>query len=390
MYSPDGLCPLSDDNLAFGPKPLELGLIVATTAFRIAAALLAYRLYRRYRETRFAAVTFVLGVTAVFPYVEFMEPPETFMREWLPSAASGLAMLLTALVLVRTLTELSLALDEVTKSRDRLEQRVQERTSALQDSNVALEGQIQERKRVEEALLASQSDLRSSQRDLRVLAARLIAAQEEERKRLARELHDDTSQTLAALALEIANLQRSGRLDAETLPERLSGIELKVHRLADDIHDMSRLLHPSILDDLGIEAAIRTECERFSQREGIEVRFEARRIPSEIPDDCKLTFYRIAQEGLRNIAKHAGATQALVQLAGVDGELRLLVEDSGKGFDVDEARERIGLGLVSMSERVRLLDGVLKVESELGQGAQIEVRVPLARSRDEQTASVAG
>jgi len=369
---------------------VELGLIIATTAFRIAAAWLAYRLYRRYRELRFAAVTFVLGVTAVFPYVEFMEPPQTFLREWLPSAASGLAMLLTALVLVRTLTELSQALDEVTESRDRLEERVQDRTRALQDANVALEGQIQERERAEVALLASESELRASQHDLRVLASRLIAAQEEERKRLARELHDDTSQTLAALALEIANLQRTGRSDPASVPDRLSGIELKVHRLADDIHDMSRLLHPSILDDLGIEAAIRTECERFSEREGIEVRFEARSIPSAIPDDCTLTFYRIAQEGLRNIAKHADATQALVQLSGVEGELRLRVEDSGRGFDVNEARERVGLGLVSMSERVRLLDGVLKVESEPGQGARIEVRAPLTRSRDEQTASVVG
>jgi len=369
---------------------LELGLIVATTAFRIAAAWLAYRLYRRYREIRFAAVTFVLGVTAVFPYVEFVQPEQSFWREWFPSAASGLAMLLTALVLVRTLTELSQALEEVTAARDELEERVADRTHDLKRANTRLEGEIQDRKSAEEALRASERELRVSQDDLRVLAARLIAAQEEERKRLARELHDDTSQTLAALALEIANLQRAGQRDPARVPDRLSGIELKVHRLADDIHDMSRLLHPSILDDLGIEAAIRTECERFSEREGIDVRFEARRIPETIPDDCKLTFYRIAQEGLRNIAKHSGAKRALVQLSGDADELRLRVEDSGQGFDVLRAKERVGLGLVSMSERVRLLDGELNVDSKPGQGARIEVRAPLARSRDEQTASVVG
>ncbi len=367
---------------------MEFGLIIATTAIRIAAAGLALRLFRRYREWRFAIVAFVLGVTAIFPYFEFVDPPRDFISEWLPSAASGLAMLLTALVLVRTLTELSQALEEVRAARDRLEQRVAERTVELRESNESLEGEISERTRAEEALLASETELRRSEIDLRRLAARLIAAQEEERKRLAREMHDDHSQTLAALALEIANLRRSAAAAPESVPLRLEVIEATVHKLADDIHDMSRLLHPSILDDLGLEAAIRTECKRFADREGIHVTFRARRIPGGLPDDCALTFYRIAQEALRNIAKHSGASEASIELIGEDDRLRLIVEDSGQGFVVGETRERAGLGLVSMGERVRLLEGSFNVESAPGRGTRVEVSAPLERSCHEQSTSV--
>lgn len=369
---------------------MQFGLILATTAIRIAAAWLAFRLFRRFKEWRFAIVAFVLSVTAVFPYAEFVAPPTDMFREWLPSAASGLAMLLTALVLVRTLTELRQALEEVRAAHDRLEQRVADRTAELREANASLANEISERRRAEEALLESQRELRRSEVDLRKLAARLIATQEEERKRLARELHDDMSQSLAALALEIANLKRAGFSAPDMAAERLSDMETTVHRLADDIHDLSRLLHPSILEDLGLEAAIQTECDRFAEREGIEVEFRAREVPSNIEGDCALTLYRIAQEGLRNIAKHSGAKSAFVELAGEEGSISLTIQDSGTGFDVAEARERVGLGLVSMSERMRLLEGSIEIDSAPGTGTCIRVEAPLERSRDEQTASVAG
>ena len=369
---------------------MQFGLIIATTAIRVAAAWLAFRLFRKFREWRFAIVTFVLAVTAVFPYAEFVAPPTDILREWLPSAASGLAMLLTALVLLRTLNELTQALEEVREAHNRLEQRVAERTTELREANESLANEIGERKRAEDALLASERELRRSEVDLRELAVRLIAAQESERKRLARELHDDLSQSLAALALEIANVKRLGKRSPDDALDRLSGVEATVHRLADDIHDLSRLLHPSILEDLGLEAAIQTECDRFSEREGIRVEFSARGLPEDLDDQCALTLYRIAQESLRNIAKHSGADEATVDLTGDEDGLTLTVKDTGSGFSLEEARGRVGLGLVSMGERVRLLEGALEVKTEPGKGTMIRVETPLERSRDEQTASVAG
>ena len=368
---------------------MHLGLIIATTVIRFSAAWLAFRLYRRHGGYRFAIVTFVLAVTALFPLVEIANPPNTFFREWLPTAASGLAMLLTAMILVRTLAELMQALEQIRAANDRLEQRVADRTAELRAVNESLQNEIAERKRAEEALLASEAELRRSEVDLRKLAARLIAAQEEERKRLARELHDDLSQSLAALALEIANLRRAAVRDPDSAAGRLAGVESTVHRLADDIHDISRLLHPSILDDLGLEAAVRTECERFNDREGIQVDFRASNVPPSLDDQCALTFYRVAQESLRNIAKHSHATEAFVELEGDEDDLRLTVRDGGVGFDVTEARERLGLGLVSMSERVRLLTGSIEIDSAPGRGTSIRIAVPLERNRNEQTARIA-
>lgn len=368
------------------PSNVEIALVLATSATRLAAAWMAYRLFRKLREWRFGIVTFVLAVTAAFPVLEIANEPEGFVEFWLPKLGGGLAVLLTALILVRTLIDLNRALSGLQNANDVLEQRVTERTGELQEANRSLEGEVAERRRVETALRDSEAALKRNQEELRRLAGKLIAAQEEERRRLARELHDDLSQTLAALALELTACERMA--EEERLRDRLHNAEQTVERLADDIHDMSRLLHPSILDDLGLEAAIRAECLRFSEREGIPLSLSPDEPLDGISPECALTFYRITQEALHNISKHAEASSVTVSLRNEEGGVTLRIVDDGRGFDPTADRDRNGLGLVSMGERVRLLSGSLSVDSTPGGGVCVTVIAPVQEVADEQTASV--
>ena len=368
---------------------METAFILATAAARLAAAWIALRLHRSIRETRFAIVAFVLGVSAILPLGELAGVEQLLVVGWLHDAANALAVLLTALILFRTLTDLHRAYEDIKMSYMVLDERVQERTKELSTANQNLENEVAERAKAEAALRESEAALKGSEQALRQLAVMLIAAQEEERRRLARELHDDTSQTLAALALELASLQRKAAGADDGVQTGLRRVESSVHDLAEGIHDMSRLLHPSILDDLGLDAAIRAECERVSEREGFPVVCEAIDLPEDLPKDCALTFYRITQEALHNIAKHSGTEHAQVLLQGEDDRVTLEIEDAGKGFDPASARAGSGLGLISMSERVRLLGGVLKVDSKPGEGARIRVEVPIERSTHAEAASIA-
>jgi signal transduction histidine kinase len=137
-------------------------------------------------------------------------------------------------------------------------------------------------------------------------------------------------------------------------------------------------LHPSILDDLGLVNAIEAECVSFSQREGIQVKFTSQNVPATLPRDVALCLYRIAQESLWNIAKHAHTTEAYVAIGGSQEGIVLSVEDCGAGFDPEQVRGKRGLGLASMEERVRLVGGRVSVRSMLGKGTTVEVCVPLA------------
>jgi PAS domain S-box-containing protein len=221
----------------------------------------------------------------------------------------------------------------------------------------------------------TQATLEEYRRKLQRLTAGLLAALENESKRLARELHDVFSQELASVGMQIFFLTKEAEAGSE-LANRLSEIGERIGRLADDIHRTSRELHPAILEDLGLEPALRQECRSFQERFGISTRFAARNSPSNLSKDVRLCLYRVAQESLRNIGKHAADARAVqVSLAGVPGGAILAIKDAGSGFEPGSAKKG-GLGLISMEERVRLVNGRLSIRSAPAQGTTVEVFVP--------------
>lgn len=228
---------------------------------------------------------------------------------------------------------------------------------------------ITERKRAEQAL-------ERSREELRLLSARLLAAEDSERRRISRELHDDVNQRLAILSIDLETLAGDEHLGGETT-STLESLRQQVADLSEDIHTMAYRLHPSILDDLGLSAAIRSLIDEFSKRHGIEFSFRERRFPQRIPTTVASCLYRIAQESLTNIAKHSESARGAVRLAGARDAIRLSIRDFGVGFDVEEARNhRKSLGILSMEERVRLCGGSLAIWSSPRKGSIIRVTVP--------------
>jgi PAS domain S-box-containing protein len=236
-----------------------------------------------------------------------------------------------------------------------------------------------ERKRAEEESRKSEMILRQNESDLRRLAGRLIYAQEEERSRLARELHDDLAQRLAVFAIDVGRLEQQLMDPPAPVREELREMKNGIVRISQDVHSLSRQLHPSILDDLGLIKAVESECTSFSRREGIEIVFNHENIPRVIPKDISLSLYRIIQEGLTNISKHACAEHISVSLKGTDHDVLLSVQDDGIGFDSAEVREKPGLGFSSIRERARLIHGEFSIQSQPEKGTVITVRAPLTR-----------
>jgi PAS domain S-box-containing protein len=210
----------------------------------------------------------------------------------------------------------------------------------------------------------------------RELSGRLIGAQEEERKRIARDLHDDVNQRLAMLSMETDQLGRMGMApDAQPLIEEIA---TQVKDLATEIHNLSYQLHPAKLEHLGLVAATRSLCNQQSRVWALPVDFIQAGIPRELKQPTALTLYRIVQESLQNIGKHSQATQARVELTRENDAVRLLITDNGRGFDMELVKQHAGLGLLGMRERVHSVHGHLLIQSSPGKGTSIEVRVPIS------------
>jgi len=226
---------------------------------------------------------------------------------------------------------------------------------------------ITERKTAEEALAS--------------LSGRLIDAQEDERKRIARELHDDYNQRVAMLANDLAQLAKNdgGTSAAADQSQSLRHLKDRVCELGADLHSLSHRLHPSTLKVLGLVAAVRAFCKEFEQQQGVQIDFGHEKVPREVPEDVELCLFRIAQESLRNVKRHSGANRAEVRLDCVDGRLHLAVSDRGSGFDSNKPAEQRGIGLRSMEERLRALGGHLEVRSRPMEGARIDAWLPLQR-----------
>jgi signal transduction histidine kinase len=208
----------------------------------------------------------------------------------------------------------------------------------------------------------------------------LIAAQEAERRRIARELHDDLSQKLALLNIDIELLERTSGASPGEMSARIRDLSDRAGEIAASVHLLSHELHPSKLEALGLVAAIESHCRDIRNQHDIAVEFLSSGVTMSIPPDLALCLYRIVQEALHNVVKHSGADKASVQLTRDRDSLVLHIADSGAGFAPEE-HDRTGLGLVSMRERVHYLGGKLVIHSAPGSGTRIGVRVPLEPTR---------
>jgi signal transduction histidine kinase/ligand-binding sensor domain-containing protein len=214
---------------------------------------------------------------------------------------------------------------------------------------------------------------------IRELAGRLIHAQEAERWRLARELHDDLSQRLALLSMQLELLGRRLPTEPKEALSRMRELSERVRDISTDVHRLSHELHPAKLEQLGLVATARSFCKEIAAARQLSVHFDHEDVPAVVAREAALCLYRILQESLQNVAKHSRATNARVSLTGLNGELRLVVVDDGIGSNFLSGTVRLsaGLGLASMQERVRLVNGRLSVWSSQGKGTRLEATVPV-------------
>lgn len=219
-------------------------------------------------------------------------------------------------------------------------------------------------------LLYKQKQLTRARSEQMRLSGMLINAQEDERKRVASELHDDFSQRLALLSLGLETA-------AETAPPGFQG---QLHELLNsaseigaDLHTLSHGLHSSTLDRLGLVPGVGAFCKEFTAQQGIQVAFSHDRVPRSVSPEVALCLFRVVQEGLRNVKKHSRASKARVTLNRVNGHLHLSISDDGAGFDLKDLTSKHGIGIFSMEERARLVGGRFEIRSEPRRGTQIEV-----------------
>jgi len=215
-----------------------------------------------------------------------------------------------------------------------------------------------------------------SARDIQSLAGRLLTAEEDERRRIGRELHDGVNQELAALSIALTGLEQRLGSDASARQE-IARLQARTVELSEEMRQLSHEFHPGILEYAGLSAALRSHCREFDHGHDIAVTYEPGEGLGEVPADVALCLYRVTQEALRNAAMHAKAGHASVTLTRRGTDLVLTITDDGRGFDLAEARGR-GLGLISLEERVRLVGGRLTIATEPQHGTKIEVVVRVA------------
>jgi signal transduction histidine kinase len=251
--------------------------------------------------------------------------------------------------------------DELKRARDETEQKVIERTADLRRTNAQLEAEIVERKK--------------AQAEVEHLAGRLIHAQEEERSRIGRELHDHISQRLGLLTIKIDQLRVDPAVTSDA-SRSLNELRQQTSEITTDVHRLSHRLHSSMLDYLGLVPALQRLVGEFSERHGVAIDWRHEPLPAPLSSDIALCLFRIAEEGMNNMVKHSRARTAVVALAPREGGVSLVVEDAGQGFDAKILEGKAGLGFVSMRERLRLVRGTIHVQSAPGIGTRIDAWVP--------------
>jgi PAS domain S-box-containing protein len=233
---------------------------------------------------------------------------------------------------------------------------------------------ITDKKRLEKAVEASRNEIRA-------LAASLLTAQEEERRRVSRELHDQVCQQLASLAIDIGGLAADRVAEDAQHSLKLKALQARIVKASEETRHIAHELHPSVLDDLGLVVSLRGLCKEFSERaKDIALEFTDIALPGSIPREVASCLYRVAQEGLQNIAKHANAKHVSVALTLQKGTVVLTIADDGVGFDPEAVKGRGGLGWIGMEERARMVNGKLSIAAPPSHGTRIALEVPLHAS----------
>jgi two-component system NarL family sensor kinase len=224
------------------------------------------------------------------------------------------------------------------------------------------------------------SERRRSEEKLQALRNRLTRTQEEERSRIARDLHDDIGQRLALLTIDLEQMKLASQQDGLAFAKELEALVRTAGEITSDVHNVSRRLHPSQVGLLGLAPALNNFCREFANRNSMRIQFTSACLTCKIPEEASLCLFRVAQESIRNVHKHSGCREALVELEEISGSLRLRISDRGSGFDPTAPEASQGLGLLSMEERLRSMGGELFVHSRPGGGTSIEASIPATQN----------
>jgi len=224
------------------------------------------------------------------------------------------------------------------------------------------------------------SERRRSEEKLQALRNRLTRTQEEERSRIARDLHDDIGQRLAILSIDLEQMKLASQQDGSAFARELEALVRTAGEITSDVHNISRRLHPSQVELLGLAPALNNFCREFANRNSMRIQFTSACLTCKVPEEASLCLFRVAQEAIRNVHKHSGCREALVELDEISGSLRLRISDRGAGFDPVLAEATQGLGLLSMDERLRSMGGELFVHSRPGGGTCIEACIPATQN----------
>jgi len=235
---------------------------------------------------------------------------------------------------------------------------------------------IDDEARWKRGLMIDITDQKMAKESLRELGGRLISAQEEERSRVARELHDDVNQRIAVLSIQLEQLRQDYQKSVD-ISQRFQTLQGLAYEISNDVQRLSYKLHPSKLDHLGLGPAVKSLCNELKESGKVQIEFREARVPACISPDVTLCVFRIAQEALRNCITHSGAQVVSVLLEETNNQIHLTVSDNGCGFDPESELTRKGLGFISMRERLRLVDGWMQIHSKPLRGTRVQVSVPL-------------
>jgi signal transduction histidine kinase len=318
---------------------------------------------------------------------------EDVLLSLLPATASAQESLKVARTAGEFLTE-SLSPFEIThrgfrdanRSLRHLNETLEDRNRQLAAANQNLKQEISERRRIERELRESEEHFRAlfnqaklMQENLRYLSSQIIRVQEEERKRISRELHDEVGQALTAVNVNLAVLKKAITGNRKALRRKIADAQSLLEHTMEAVHDFSRELRPAMLDDLGLIPALRSFVKGFAERTGVRIRFGATPEVERLGTEQKTVLYRVAQESLTNIAKHAQATRGRMLIRKFKKGIRMSIQDNGRSFQVDQQlglSKKKRLGLLGIQERVRLANGELTIESAPRQGTTLRVWIP--------------